>query len=366
MDHKNQPQDRNRRNAIKLLVAGGAAIYAPFVWTRSKTAPKRQIVVRDAGGLISTLYRKAFYDPFERETGIKVIGALSKPEPLAQIRMMVEKKHYSWDIANLNHRSTSLLTSGEDIYLEKHGLEDDSIVSGIAPQFLSPYGVGTNVYTTVLTYRTDHFKNRRAPQSWQDFWDANNFPGRRSLRNLPFETIEIALMAAGESLNTVYPCDLAKVFNSLNKIEPHIPVWWTTGAQSEHLLNTGEVELMSAFISKVQQAIKEGKPLAFSWDQHIYGYENWTILKGTPNADLCREFIRFASHPERQASLAPEAIGPTHLDAFKYIEQKQITLLQTYPDNLKRGLLIDASYWLTHQGTIFERFNEWRLGHPNA
>ncbi|MCX8565789.1 MAG: hypothetical protein ON057_000516 [Glomeribacter sp. 1016415] len=59
-------------------------------------------------------------------------------------------------------------------------------------------------------------------------------------------------------------------------------------------------------------------------------------------------------------------MGPTHLDAFKYIEQKQITLLQTYPDNLKRGLLIDASYWLTHQDTIFERFNEWRLGHPNA
>ncbi|UAW63673.1 ABC transporter substrate-binding protein [Mycoavidus sp. HKI] len=365
MDNENQPKSPGRRNIIKLL-AVGAAVYAPFVWTRSRTTPKEQIVVRDPGGLISELYREVFYDPFEHKTGIKVIGALSKPEPIAQIRMMVEQSNYSWDIANLNHRSVLLLTTGNNIYLEEHRLKHDPIISGIAPQFLSPYGVGTNVYTTVLTYRTDVFKNCRSPQSWQDFGDVNNFPGRRSLRNLPFETIEIALMAAGVSLDKIYPCDLNKALESLSKIEPYIPVWWTTGAQSEHFLNSGEADLMSAFISKVQKAIKDGKPLAFSWDQHIYAYENWTILKGTPKANACREFIKFASDPKRQAKLAPYAIGPTHTDAFKYIDKKQTKLLPTYPDNLKKGLFIDASYWLEHQNIVFDRFNEWKLGSVNA
>ena len=28
----------------------------------------------------------------------------------------------------------------------------------------------------------------------------------------------------------------------------------------------------------------------------------WAILKGTPNADLCRKFIRFTCDPKRQAA----------------------------------------------------------------
>ncbi|WP_246504639.1 extracellular solute-binding protein [Bradyrhizobium agreste] len=82
---------------------------------------------------------------------------------------------------------------------------------------MSPYGVGTNVYTTVLAYRTDAFKGRKAPQSWADFWNVSEFPGRRAVRKHPFDTIEEALMGAGTPAAQVYPCDLDKAFASLDK-----------------------------------------------------------------------------------------------------------------------------------------------------
>ena len=80
-------------------------------------------------------------------------------------------------------------TGGAKVYLEKHGLEADPNVKPIPAGFMSPYGVGTNVYSTVLAYRTDAFKNRKAPESWADFWNVKDFPGGRSLRKHPFDTL---------------------------------------------------------------------------------------------------------------------------------------------------------------------------------
>jgi putative spermidine/putrescine transport system substrate-binding protein len=93
MDNQNQPKSSGRRNLIKLL-AVGAAVYAPFVWTRSKTSTKRKIVVRDSGGLLSRLYKEVFYEPFRQKTGIEVIGVSSDPEPTTQIQTMVETERY--------------------------------------------------------------------------------------------------------------------------------------------------------------------------------------------------------------------------------------------------------------------------------
>jgi spermidine/putrescine-binding protein len=49
--------------------------------------------------------------------------------------------------------------------------------------------------------------------------------------------------------------------------------------------------------------------------------DNWSILAGTPNAQACREFIKFASDPKRMASLVEYfPAGVTQPDAFKYIK----------------------------------------------
>ncbi|UUM21287.1 ABC transporter substrate-binding protein [Mycoavidus sp. SF9855] len=350
-----------RRTALKKIVAATAAISAPFIFTPSRAAAQR-IVLRDPGGIYSKIYNEILYQPFTRETGIAVVSVQSDAEPTAQIRTMVETQSYLWDMMAISHRAVHFMTTGK-VYLEKHGLEDDPIISSIPPHFRSAYGVGTNAYATVLAYRTDAFKGRQAPKSWQDFWDVENFPGRRSLRKLPFDTIEIALMADGVPAGSVYPCDLDRALRSLDKIKSQIPVWWGGGGtHAEHLLKTREIDLVPVFSIWAQSAIDAGAPVAISWEQHLYGCHNWAILKGTPNADACRKFIRFACQPERQALLAPYGIGPTHPGAFKpnRIDPNYAKRLPTHPDNLKKGLFIDASYWLK-QDAIIQQFNHWLL-----
>jgi len=227
---------------------------------------------------------------------------------------------------------------------------------------MSPYGVGTNVYTTVLAYRTDAFKGRKAPTSWADMWNVKDFPGRRGLRKYPFDTFEEALMADGTPLSQVYPCNLDKGIASLDKISKHVDVWWTTGAQVEQMLGSGEVDMISTWVSRAQSAMANGAPVAIVWNQNIWGCDNWSILKGTPNADICREFIKFASDPKRQAALVEFFPGGlTQPSAFDLIKPEIAKNCPTYPDNIKNGLHIDAKYWQENQSVALERFNRWIL-----
>lgn len=346
----------------RLLVGASAgALAMPAIWSSSRAQGKR-IVVRDDGGIYTKAYGAVYYAPFTKATGIEVVGVQANAEPTAQIKSMVDTKNYTWDMAKISWPAIALLTTGDKIYLEKHGLESDPVVSKMPKEYVGPYGVGTNIYTTVLAYRADAFKGRKAPKSWADFWNVKEFPGRRAVRKHPFDTIEQALMADGVPASSVYPCHLDKAFASLDRIKPHTSVWWTSGAQVEQMLTSGEVDLLPTWVSRAQAAQAAGAPVEIVWDQGIWGCDNWSILAGTPNADACREFIKFASDPKRMASLTEFfPAGLASPEAFKYVKPEIAKKCPSYPDNIKNGLKLDAKYWLDNQAAVIERFNAWIL-----
>ena len=351
----------SRRNALRVATVGLAAIGAPAVLSFARAQSKR-IVVRDDGGVYTTAYGACFYRPFTEKTGIEVIGVQANAEPIAQIRSMVETKTYTWDMAKISQPAILLLTQGDKIFLEKHGLENDPNVMSIPAAFMSPYGVATNVYSTVLAYRTDAFKGRKAPASWADFWNVKDFPGRRSLRKHPFDTIEESLMASGVPTSSLYPLNVDQAFANLDKSSPNIEVWWNSGAQVTQMLTSGEVDMIATWVSRPQNAMIDGAPVAISWNQNLWGVDNWSILAGTPNADACREFIKFASDPKRMAQQTEYyPAGVTQPEAFKYIKPEVAKNCPTYPDNIKNGVQINAKYWLENQAAVTERFNSWIL-----
>jgi putative spermidine/putrescine transport system substrate-binding protein len=222
--------------------------------------------------------------------------------------------------------------------------------------------VPTNIYSTVLAYRTDAFKGRKAPNSWADLWNAKDFPGRRSLRKHPFDTLEESAMASGVAASQLYPLNLDKAFANLDAIKPKVDVWWNSGAQVEQMLKSGEVDMIATWVSRPQSAMADGAPVAIVWNQNLWGVDNWSILAGTPNADACREFARFASDPKRMASLVEYfPAGVTQPEAFKYIKAEVARNCPTHPDNIKNGVQINAKYWLDNQAAVTEKFNSWIL-----
>lgn len=345
-----------RRKLLKSAVGlASVAVAAPALIGRATAAT--QLTIADPGGPFGPAWRKAFYDPFEKETGNKVVNVAREAEPTAQFKAIVETKSYTWDVCTLTLSARDILTKQN--LLEPIGFTHADVPT-LMPEAISQYWMGTDVYSTVLAYRTDRMKT--APESWADYWDIKKFPGRRSLRKNPIDSLEQALLADGVPLDKLYPLDVDRAFKKLDQIKPHVNVWWTGGAQSTQLLQSGEVDMITGWNARFQAAIDGGTPAKIVWNQGLYSIEGWAIPKGNPRADAAREFIRFCSDPARQAVYTEVlAYGPTNLDAYKTIPAERATALPTSPGNLKQMTVANEDWWSANRAAVTERFNSWLL-----
>lgn len=349
----------HRRNLLKLGGGLGMALAAPAILTRRASAAE-PLTVADPGGPYSPGYRKAFYDPFEKATGIKVVNVARDAEPTAQFRAMVETGSYSWDVCTLT-------LSARDILQKRDLLEPIGIVAadapGLMPDSLTEVWLGVDVYSTIMAYRTDRFEDATAPKSWADFWNVEKFPGRRSLRKNPIDTLEQALLADGVPLDKLYPLDIERAYASLEKIKPHVDVWWTGGAQSSQLIQSGEVDMIALWNARAQAVIDGGASVKIGWNQGLYSIEGWGIPKGSPRADIARQFVKFCTDPKQQALFTEFlAYGPTNLKAYEHIPAERASSLPTFEANLKQMSIASEDWWSANRSEMTERFNAWILG----
>jgi putative spermidine/putrescine transport system substrate-binding protein len=318
-----------------------------------------RLVVADPGGPYGPAFRKAFYDPFERATGVKVTSVAHDSTPVAQVKAMVEAKSNLWDVVDLSPFQTALLAQLGD-YLEPTGLTKAD-APGMLPAGLTPVSAGIDVFATVIAYRTDAFPNG-GPESWADFWNVDKFPGRRSLRRNP-QVLEAALMADGVALDQLYPLDVERGFRSLDRIRPHIAVWWSNGAQSTQLLESGEVDMIWIWNGRAQAAIDGDAPAKIVWNQGLYELDVWAIPKGCQRLALAQRFIRFASDPVRQAAVSEGlAYGPANLDAFDTVPPQRAARLPTYKPNLAQMQPMNDTWWAANYARLTDRFNAWVIG----
>jgi putative spermidine/putrescine transport system substrate-binding protein len=351
---KTSGQSWSRRRVLRAGSAGLVMATMPRLVRAAET-----LTVADPGGPYGPAFRKAFYAPFEQATGVKVINIAHDSTPVAQVRAMVDAKSHLWDVVDLSPFQTALLAQLGD-YLEPVGLTKAD-APGMLPAGMTPVSAGVDVFATVIAYRTDAFP-KDGPQSWADFWDVKKFTGRRSLRRNP-QVLEAALMADGVPLDKLYPLDIERGFRSLDRIRDHIAVWWSNGAQSTQLLQSGEVDMIWIWNGRAQAAMDGGAPAKIVWNQGLYELDVWAIPKGCPRLELAQKFVRFASDPVRQAVVSEGmAYGPANLDAFNSIPAERAERLPTYKPHLAQMQPMDDAWWAAHYSGLVDRFNAWVIG----
>jgi putative spermidine/putrescine transport system substrate-binding protein len=96
------------------------------------------------------------------------------------------------------------------------------------------------------------------------------------------------------------------------------------------------------------------------WNEGLYSIEGWGIPKGTPRAEMARQFVRFCADAKRQAVMTNTmAYGPTNKKAFESISPKRAPLLPTAPDNIRNMRLPSPQWWADNRQAVTERFNSW-------
>ncbi|MBB3063743.1 MULTISPECIES: ABC transporter substrate-binding protein [Limibacillus] len=341
-----------------LLAAGAGVASVGAMGLPSKLLAAERITVADPGGPFKDAFGEAFYRPYEKASGITVANIAREHQPTSHIQAIVETKSYTWDVVTVTLAGQVLLGARdllEDLDWSGEHMQD------IMPEARAKNWMGTDVYATTLAYRQDTLKGKE-PRSWADFWDVKGFPGRRALRRSPIDTLEIALLADGVDPKDLYPLDIERALNKLDDIRGHIDVWWTGGAQTSQLLQTGEVDMLPTWNGRAQTVIDGGAPVSIEWNQGLYSMEGWAIPKGNPKADLGRKFISYCADPERQAAFTNKlAYGPTNPKAYNFISAERAKSLPTAPQNIERMVLADQGWWGEHKEAAEQRFNEWLL-----
>ncbi len=160
----------------------------------------------------------------------------------------------------------------------------------------------------------------------------------------------------------LYPLDVDRAFAKLDEMKDKVAVWWTGGAQTSQLLQSGEVDMTSGWNARLQAAIDSGAPAQIVWNQGLYSIEGWGLPKNGPKADVSRQFVAFCARPEQQALFTDDlSYGPTNLKAYDHIDPERAKVLTTAPDNLKGMRIADENWWQDNRADMAERFNVWLL-----
>jgi len=337
--------------ALAVSLAGGVA------------QAQQTVTVVNQGGAPADAQRVAVFEPFSRETGIRVVVDTYNQE-LARLRSQIETKNLIWDVVSLNPINEA--AGCEEGLLEKidwKSIVDPkpfAVVGGFgecgAPYLISP---------GVMVYDADRIPADRAPKSWVDFWDVAKFPGKRGLLYQPDQMLEVALIADG-----VLPPDVPKAltapggvdraFRKLAEIKPHVR-WWRSGDESMQLIMTGEVEMGYGWQGRVNAANSTNRRnLKIVWPA---GYVNAIIylgvMKGTPRKAEAVRLIQYNLAANTLARYA-EIMGlpPANADTYPLLsESKRADLPGQYLDRgMMQGGQLYINFWLDNGDAIRQRF----------
>ncbi len=346
--------------AVAIAVCGVGAVF----FSREKSPAV--LTVLTFGGSFEAAQRAAFYDPFERATGHKIVTSLyhGEYEPIktAIVSARRSKTPPPFDIVDVE--GTAFRRGIQDGLFQK--IDQDRLdKKDLLPETVTPYGVATDYYAVSLGWNANRFPaGGPQPQSWADFWDVERFPGPRALKLDAKFTLEIALLADGVPAEEIYSgdaLDLDRAFRSLDRIRPYVTVWWTDGQEPIEMLSRGEVVLAAAFGERLYGALNGGHaPIGMTWKNGIVDKEYWAVPRGDVKVGAAMDFIEFASRAEPQAVLAAAlASGPVNRKVLDSLPAERSRDLMTAPENLKTELRLDPEYWSVNEEAVRERFDRW-------
>jgi putative spermidine/putrescine transport system substrate-binding protein len=327
-------------------------------WT-GQAAAAEELVFASWGGAYQEAIRKAWLEPFSKESGIEVLEDTS-PD-MSKIKAMVETNTVSWDV--VTGGGFSMIEGIGQGLFEK--LPADKInQQHVYPDARNDYGVPSEIFSTLFAFNLKTFPDGKPqPQSWADFWDVKKFPGKRAFYgNRPSTCLEIALLADGVAKEDVYKVlktkeGVDRAFAKIEALKPHVALWWKSGAAPVQALGSMEVVMATGWNGRFQAGINEGLPLRMVWNGAIAQVGYFQVVKNAPNKENAFKFLNHMISPKAQAEFHKYvAYGPTTAEAWQYIPKSQWERLPSSPQNLEKSVFLSESWWAPHYEALLERW----------
>ncbi|QKC92035.1 MULTISPECIES: ABC transporter substrate-binding protein [unclassified Mesorhizobium] len=338
----------DRRGFITAMAGLGIAV--AFKPGRASAAAS-EIVVCNWGGAALEAFQKAYGAPFKAKSGMEVVIDGTGPATGA-IRAMVDSKNVTWDATDGG--MTDAVVLGKGGYLEPidYSIVDKSLVGeGLSAEF----GICNYTYSNVLAYDAKKV-GATAPSSWNDFFDLEKFPGKRTMCKWIQGQLEAVLLADGVKPQDIYPLDVDRAFKKLEPLLPNL-IFWESGAQSQQLFRDGEVVMGNIWHTRANLLRKENPDYTWTWNQNLMFASAWSVPKGNPAGKKVFDFINSSMDPEGQVTLLRlMGNGPSNPKALALMTDEDKAVYSLAPENAKTGLAVSAQYYADNEAELQNKF----------
>lgn len=333
---------------------GSAALVGAMLFGLAPAHADNTISFAGYGGEPQKIQDKAFFQPAKKQLGITVLQ--DSHGGYAKIKAQVNSGNPGYDLVALGCAEAA--RAAKEGLLEPLDYSQIPNAKDLDEALRDKHYVGEWTFSTVISWNSKTVKN--PPKTWAQFWDVKAFPGKRALSGNARQMLEVALLADGVPADKLYPIDLDRAFKSLEKIKPHLTLWWSSGAQSVQLLNDGEVDMAAIWNGRVQAAIDGGAAADYTYNDAVYDVECFMIPKGTKKKELAQKVINVMLDAKNQATAASLIdYGPVNPRAYDtgIIPTERLKRLPSAPDNLARQAKLKASWYATDDAD--KAFTRW-------
>jgi len=341
------------------------ALIAASLFSVGQIQAADPITVVSWGGSYGKAQDAALFTDASKNTGIEIIR--ESGASMSKTCLQVESNSVSWDLVVTGSGGSASAAAKGCLEKIDYSVVD---VSNFIPGTYTDYCVGTDVFATVMAWNTDKFGqpgSSGAPKTWADFWNVKKFPGSRAYRaNSVDGALEPALMADGVPADKVYEVLSTKAgkkraIDKIRELKPHIAVFWGSGAQQAQLMKDGEVDMITGWNGRFDNAKKDGAKVGYTFNQALYDFDCMAMPKGAPNKATAMKFLAEISKAEYQANLPFHiTYGPTNKKAYEITtaSKELVESLPSHPKNVPMMLPVNLEWYGKHRTEALEMYME--------
>lgn len=309
-----------------------------------------------SGGIFQDGQTEAAWTPFAEISGATF---LQDAADSGKLKAMVESGNVTWDLVNATQFDTA--RNCGTLYEEYDYSQVD--ISKIPEGTITDKCMTPNIlYGLVVAYNTDAFGDN-PPTSAADFFDTKKFPGKRTVSQSAYldpQTVEFALVADGKDISKLTVDDIQLGFDKYHELGDDL-IGWTTGAQSQQQLESGEAVMGLVWSGRGFGAESAGAPVAPMWEEWMLMVDSTGIPKGVKDKQAAMAAVNFYVGAEQQARMTElTSYGPVNIDAKPALDEVGQRWLTT--DHMDTAHKPNVDFWVENYDALASAWAGWATG----
>lgn len=309
-----------------------------------------------SGGIFQDGQTKALWDPFAAASGAKFN---QDAFDAGKLKAMVDSGNVSWDVVNTTQFDTA---RGCGTLFEEYDYSQIDISKIPEGTITDKCMVPQILYGLVVVYNTDKFGDA-PPTSAADFFDTKKFPGKRTVSQSTYvdpQTVEFALAAQGKDMKDLKPEDIAGAFEEYKELGDSV-IGWTTGAQAQQQLESGEAVMGLVWSGRGYGAAAAGAPVAPMWDEWMIMVDSNGIPKGVKDKQAAFAAVNYSIGAEQQAKMTEAtSYGGVNIDAKPNLDETLAQWMTT--EHLDTGIAPNVDFWVKNYDALAAAWAGWATG----